>query len=70
MIPYSVKKTISEEGVLLLEGLPYHTGEIVKVFILPQQEEVNNARVSLKGTVIYYDQPFAPVDVDEWETLQ
>jgi len=70
MIPYSVKKTISAEGVLLLEGLPYHTGEIVKVFILPQQDEIKDTRASLKGTVIHYDQPFAPVDVDEWEALQ
>jgi len=70
MTPYTIEKTITAEGVLLLENLPFQPGEIVRVVILQNRKEIKKVGPSLKGTLLRYDQPFDPIDVDEWEALQ
>jgi len=38
--------------------------------IIPYSEDVNETMKSLRNSVIKYEDPFAPVGLDDWETLK
>lgn len=55
----------------MLDTLPFATGAVVEIIVLgPEKVTTNRPRSSLKGSVIKYDNPFAPVAEDEWEALR
>lgn len=80
MNAYKVETTLTEDGTLKLQGLPFHAGDAVEVIILQrpsfQQEQTaiptsESDLYPLRGTVIRYDDPFEPaVPVEDWEALQ
>lgn len=75
MQAHKVEVVLSENGTLVLEGLPFRAGEAVEVIILerPQPQRTFNAssEFPLQGTVLFYDDPFEPaVPPEEWDVLK
>lgn len=71
MQAYRVEKVIAPGGKVVLDTLPFATGAVVEIIVLGPEKVANNRpRSTLKGSVIKYDNPFAPVAEDEWEALQ
>lgn len=57
--------TLTEDGKLVLNGLPFQAGETVEVIVLQQSQGQQSSRFSssdfpLQGSVIQYDDPFSP----------
>ena len=75
MNAYKHSVTLTEDGTLLLNGLPFYAGDTVEVIILKQSAVQNSSQSSssefpLKGSVIRYDDPFEPaVSSQEWDAL-
>jgi hypothetical protein len=80
MNAYKVETVLTEDGTLLLQGLPFQAGDTVEVIVLErpscQQGETSTLspgsdQYPLRGTVIRYDDPFEPaVPVEDWEALR
>lgn len=80
MNAYKVETVLTEDGTLMLQGLPFHAGDTVEVIVLErsscQQGETSTLspglnQYPLRGTVIRYDDPFEPaVPVEDWEALK
>ena len=71
MRAYRIETTLSEDGALQLDALPFHKGETVEVIVLESQA-ANTSRQTkpLKGSVLRYDDPTEPVALDDWEALE
>lgn len=81
MNAYKVETTLTEDGTLKLQGLPFHAGDAVEVIILErpsfQQEQTatptsESDLYPLRDKQPYrYDDPFEPaVPLEDWEALQ
>lgn len=79
MNAHKVKAVLSEDGTLMLKGLPFHAGDAVEVIILEQGTQSEKAVANqseanlypLRGTVLAYEDPFEPtIPLDDWEVLQ
>ncbi|MBW4667039.1 MAG: hypothetical protein KME60_06220 [Cyanomargarita calcarea GSE-NOS-MK-12-04C] len=79
MEAYKIEAVLTEDGTLMLRGLPFHAGDAVEVIILeaktphqtvasPSQAETNF--YPLRGKVVRYDDPTEPVALEDWEVLQ
>lgn len=71
MLAHRIETTINQDKTLLLENLPFHSGEKVEVIILvhlPQQTEQNY--YPLRGTVIQYIDRTETVAQNDWEVEQ
>ncbi|MBL1203521.1 MAG: hypothetical protein FWK04_31745 [Nostoc sp. GBBB01] len=79
MEAHKIEAVLTEDGTLMLRGLPFHAGDAVEVIILsaktpqnkgvaPSQPETN--LYPLRGQVIRYDDPTEPVALSDWEVLQ
>jgi len=66
---HRVELTLSEDGRLCLEQLPFRAGQAVEVIVLlaPQQEPTEHP---LRGTVLRYDGPTEPVVEEEWDAAR
>lgn len=70
MIPaHRIETILSEDGKLLLDHLPFRAGQTVEVIVLPVAHATAPSP-ALRGTVLRYDQPTAPVAEDDWGALQ
>ncbi len=73
METYKISTVLKQSGTLILEQLPFQVGEYVKVIVMrvpkPAQQATDAAH-PLHGTVLHYDDPFAPVAESEWDALQ
>jgi hypothetical protein len=54
------------EGKLILEGLPFKSGEAVDVLVVSQKAPCVSGR-SLIGSALEYQDPFDPVRSEDWE---
>jgi hypothetical protein len=79
MNAYKVEAVFTEDGTLMLQGLPFHAGDAVEVIILeattPQLQEVSPSQrktnlYPLRGKVVRYNDPTEPVGLEDWEVLQ
>jgi hypothetical protein len=79
MNAHKIEAILTEDGTLILQGLPFHAGDAVEVIILkaktPQHQAVSPAKPDtnfypLRGKVIRYDDPTEPVALEDWEVLQ
>jgi hypothetical protein len=71
MEAYRVGKRVVKNGVLQLNALPFHEGDMVEVIILGWKRKLNKSTSSpLRGKVIKYIDPTEPVAQDDWELLQ
>jgi hypothetical protein len=79
MNAHKVQAVLTEDGTLMLQGLPFHAGDAVEVIILeaktskpqealPSQSETN--LYPMRGKLVRYDDPTEPVALSDWEVLQ
>jgi hypothetical protein len=71
MIPaHRIDAVLVEDGKLSLDNLPFRAGQAVEVIVLPAAQSVTSATHPLRGMVLQYDQPTAPVAEADWGALQ
>ena len=66
-----IEASVPKDGILELRDLPFKAGARVEVIILeegaqPPSEEWRK----LAGSVVRYDDPTAPVGVEDWDALK
>jgi len=64
---FHAETIVEKDGKLHLDHLPFAEGQPVHVLISPAQP---TKTFPLKGTVLKYDQPFAPVVEQDWEAAK
>jgi hypothetical protein len=67
-LAHRIEAVLSEDGKLL-DHLPFQAGQAVEVIVLPAARPAPPAH-TLRGTVLHYDQPTAPVAEADWGALQ
>lgn len=70
MSTHHVEITLSQDGKLMLDELPFRAGDTVEVIILAQQPKRNGKAYSLRGKPVEYLDPTDPVAQDDWEANQ
>jgi hypothetical protein len=71
MQTYHIETTVSNDGTLTIEGLPFRAGDKVEVIIRGHVPEINKSeRYPLRGKPIRYDFPFESIAEDAWEALK
>jgi hypothetical protein len=68
-IAHRIETVISEDGKLSLDQLPFRAGQLVEVIVLPTASPTPTGP-SLRGTVLHFDQPTAPVAEADWGALR
>jgi hypothetical protein len=64
MQTFHTETVVEKDGKLHLDHVPFSEGQAVHVFVstaTPAKED------SLRGSVLKYDQPLAPVAEEDWE---
>ncbi|HJY82734.1 MAG TPA: hypothetical protein VKK81_16825 [Candidatus Binatia bacterium] len=71
MDAFRLDTKLTQDGTLTLNDLPFQAGDAVEVIIVPRAAAApkQNAR-PLRGKVLHYDNPTAPVAQEDWEALQ
>ena len=68
MQAYQIETTLTQGGVLTLTQLPFQKGDVVEIIILRQPMPSTRPNTApLRGTVVTYIDPTAPVAQDDWE---
>jgi hypothetical protein len=70
MKAYRIEKEIAADGMLQLDTLPFRAGERVEIIILAAEETGEATPVSIRGKVLEYVNPTAPVAEGDWDVLQ
>ena len=71
MSTYRVDATLTENGKITLDDLPFRAGDSVEIIIVTRSGQPTEKQSSpLQGKVIYYDKPTEPVAQTDWEALQ
>jgi hypothetical protein len=71
MIPaHRIDAVLAEDGKLSLDNLPFRAGQAVEVIVLPAASPGTSTAHPLRGMVLRYDQPTAPVAEDDWDALK
>lgn len=68
-LAHRIEAVHSEDGKLLLDHLPFQAGQSVEVIVLPVSRATTPSP-ALRGMVLRYDQPAAPVVEADWDVLQ
>lgn len=66
---HRVETTLTVNGTLTLEHLPFQAGEAVEVIVLPNVLPSSPRRYPLRGTPLQYQEPAEPVAEQDWEVL-
>lgn len=65
---HRVETTLTEDGTLTLQQLPFQAGEAVEVIVLPNLVLSSSpGEYSLRGTPLSYREPAEPVGEQDWE---
>ncbi|MEW6666601.1 MAG: hypothetical protein AB1512_15450 [Thermodesulfobacteriota bacterium] len=71
MESYRIQTTVSSEGTVVLEGLPFRPGEEVEVVVQNlRPEPAGNNRYPLRGKPIRYTAPFESISEEDWDVLK
>ena len=76
MNAHKLTATFTEDGKIVLTGLPFHAGDTVEIIVLerPKEHKLSQDEKSqypLEGTVLQYEDPFEPaVSTEDWEVLK
>ena len=71
MQAYRVEKIVQEDGSLVVKNLPFYSGEVVEVIILPRHSSVAQPKAyPLRETKVVFHDPFKPVSEADWEATQ
>jgi len=69
MSTYKLKATVTSDGKLILNNLPFQAGDKVEVTVREQSLATAN-RYPLRETTVKYIAPFDSVDEDAWAMLK
>jgi hypothetical protein len=70
MVAYKTLKTLTQNGTLTLDALPFPAGAQVEVIVLPVESRVSEENpYPLHGTPYLYQEPFEPVAQDDWDAV-
>jgi hypothetical protein len=70
MPTYKVEATVSDNGTVLINNLPFQAGDKVEVFVRGREPAINKTEpCPLRGTPICYINPFESVAEDAWDIL-
>ena len=67
---HRVETTLTQDGTLTLEHLPFQAGETVEVIVLPHAAPASQTPYSLRGTPVDYQGPTDPVADQEWDAAR
>lgn len=71
MIPaHRIDVVLVEDGKSSLDNLPFRAGQAVEVIVLPAAHSGTSTGHPLRGMVLRYDQPTAPVAEADRNALQ
>jgi hypothetical protein len=70
MQTYRVETVLKEDGVVVLDHLPFPAGTPVEVVVLVQQRTTDHGGYALRGMPITYRDPLEPVAQDDWDALR
>jgi hypothetical protein len=71
MQKYRIATTIANDGMLMIEGLPFQAGDKVEVVVYRREREgEDRGRYPLRDKPIRYIDPFGSVAENEWDVLQ
>ncbi len=70
MQTYRVEATVSDNGTLLINKLPFQAGDKVEVIVRSREPEANKmSPYPLRNTPIQYIDPFESIAEDAWDSL-
>jgi hypothetical protein len=68
---YRIETTVSDDGTLTLEELPFRAGDKVEVIVQScEAKQSPSQRYPLRGQPIRYGGPFESVAENEWDALK
>lgn len=68
---HRIETTLTQNGTLTLDSLPFQAGETVEVIVLPNVPAIPlKDRYPLRGTPVHYQDPTEPVAEQDWEALR
>jgi hypothetical protein len=67
MKTFHTETVVAKDGKLQLDHVPFSEGEPVHVFVTSAK---SITKASLKGSVLKYEQPLAPVAEEDWEAAK
>ncbi|ACB53573.1 unknown [Crocosphaera subtropica ATCC 51142] len=72
MNTHKIETTLTENGKLLIDNIPFKKGESVEVIIIKQSaKSCDFNQYPLAGKVIKYDKPLEPAtNIEDWESLK
>lgn len=65
---HRTEAVLSEDGKLVLDHLPFRAGQKVEAIVVPIIH-ATAPQPALRGTVLRYDEPTAPVAEADWDAL-
>ena len=69
MQAYRLETTLRQNNTLLLDSLPFRSGDVVEVIVLATEPPPVQPAYPLRGLPITYLAPFEPVAHSDWEVL-
>lgn len=69
MQAYRLETTLMQNNTLILNSLPFRSGDVVEVIILSKEPTPIQNAYPLRGLPITYLAPFEPVAQNDWEVL-
>ncbi|HXM36243.1 MAG TPA: hypothetical protein VN920_13710 [Pyrinomonadaceae bacterium] len=70
MSAHHIEITLSQDGKLTLDELPFRAGDRVEIIILAHQSKSNGREYALRGQPIKYLDPTDPVAETDWDAIQ
>jgi hypothetical protein len=72
MKAHRIEATLTENGTLTINNLPFQAGDTVEIIILERHSRpLKSNPYLLRGKVIRYDDPFeSATPIEDWEALQ
>lgn len=68
---FRTKTKVTNNGSLIIKGLPFNKGEKVEVIVQRfQNSDSPQDKCPLQGSLLKYEQPFSGVDEDHWDALK
>ncbi len=67
---HRIETTLTKNGTLTLDHLPFQAGETVEVIVFPNAlPPISPNPYSLRGIPVQYQEPMKPVAQEDWEVL-
>jgi hypothetical protein len=71
MQTYHIATTITSDGTLTINGLPFRVGEKIEVILRHHNHKKQpKGKYPLRGKLVRYDNPFESVAENDWNALQ